>query len=108
MNASYKKGTVGAYFIGDDVMLPCYSDGQTWNGFGCPAFELEAAKTIAKNDDLGLSYDEKNDRFVCKTEYSDDSCEEVFEPFVTEIDGEQIKLYSIGGWSWCWERVQFT
>ena len=62
---------VGKFTIDDEFFVTGYTDGQTWNGWATPIFELDEAKKIiewvneVKHPDVPLSfYDEDTDTFV--------------------------------------------
>lgn len=41
-----RRGTVTAEFLAEDVVLPCFSDGRVWNGWGMPRFDKETALKV--------------------------------------------------------------
>lgn len=93
----------------EDNSYQGYTDGQTWNGWQCPLFELNVALKLA--DDLNqvntvngqlfskIVFDEKSQQFV-NEDY--DCPKEEWETFAaTEHDGK--KLFALGSYAWCWE-----
>ena len=99
----YFKGITEADFLPDGLVLPCYSMGDLWNGWGCPAFEFDVAKKLAEVSELDLFYNPESDCFECRPE---DANDEVFEPSMIEFEGKKVKVYHIGAFSWAWEPVR--
>lgn len=82
-----------------DKVFECFLNGQHWNGWACPFFTIDNAKLVAEV--IGeLAYDEEKDVFVWTDEGSRET--EVFAAVVIEVNGEKVKTYPIGAWSWCW------
>lgn len=97
----YQYGTVTADFLASNVVVPCYSNGKRWNGFGMPTFTLEAGKSMLEMMP-DLTYDEVRDAFVWRPR---DGEEEVYEPIAILVAREAIKVYPIGTGGWTWDAV---
>lgn len=102
----FYKASASADWIKEE--FPCYTTGATWNGWGTPFFELEDAKKIAETlnafKDAGsqITYDSKKDIFLLPdTSYPDEI--ETVEPVTIKINGNDIKTYPLGAYSWCWD-----
>lgn len=85
-----------------------YSRGERWNGWHCPYFTLEEAMRLAAHPHLkGLKYEAEKDQFVLNDPaYANDSTyeAEIFTPQTITVDGQQIKVYAIGAFGWCWNK----
>lgn len=83
--------------------LEGFTKGFLWNGWATPFFEIEEAKRIQET--MGdLSYDEKRDVFIFKTE--DDDPEDPPEEFAGQdlvVNGETKRVYPIGAGLWTWD-----
>lgn len=100
---TYTAGTVTAEFLPEGVILPCYSNGMRWNGWGMPVFAFEAAcRLMALNPEI--TYDAQRDCFTWKPH--DDDEQDTFEAAMIDNDGRPVKVYAIGAGSWCWDAVQ--
>lgn len=108
------RGIARANFLFDGAVIPCATAGATWNGWGCPYFTKEQAEKLATiiNEMPGqcrfvgggsLKYDEARDAFISCT--NDEGDEEVFEVVTAALDGNEIKVYAIGAFSWTWDPV---
>lgn len=88
---------------GWDVAFEGYSFYERWNGWAVPYFTKEVADKLAiklTNQGEHTVYDEERDAYIV-------TFDELEEPEVfpaEDIDG--MKLYSIGGCSWCWDIVE--
>lgn len=74
-----------------------------WNGWACPFFSEEVAHQMMddlRKDGYRAEYHKAADSFYVK--HQDDEASHKFEPVLATIDGEEKKLYSIGGFLWCW------
>lgn len=99
----YRLGTVTADFLASDVIVPCYSNGKRWNGFGMPVFTLEVGKALlAAIPDL--TYDEVRDAFVWRP-CDGGGEEEIYAPTAILVATDAIKVYPIGTGSWTWDTV---
>jgi hypothetical protein len=97
-----RRGTVTAEFLADDVVLPCFSDGAVWNGWGMPRFDKETAlKIVSLMPDL--SYNEATGIITLQFVGEDP---EYYRPHAITCDGEEIEVYEIGG-GWTWDSVKF-
>lgn len=101
----FYKAIAEADWTSDDKKYPCYTTGDTWNGWGTPYFELDVAKKVMKDvndtrvpNDHG-KYNKKEDAFIVP-EYDD---KEVFTSQIIKCDDKEIKVYAIGAYSWCWD-----
>lgn len=87
-----------------DGRLPCHSNGNVWNGWGMPEFELATAMALAEKMPE-LRYDEPSDSFIWSP--SDDP--EEWERYGgREIISEDrlVKTYPIGAGSWTWQACE--
>lgn len=86
-----------------------YTNGDSWNGWECPAFTFEVASQIIQQqqvDDNTAFYDERLDSFIVIFQLTDDEpIVEVYKGALTEVDGEEVMLYAIGSYGWCWNAV---
>ena len=97
-----RRGTVTAEFLAEDVVLPCFSDGSAWNGWGMPRFDKETAmKIVSLMPDL--SYNEGTGIITLQFVGEDP---EDYRPHTITCEGEQIEVYEIGG-GWTWDSVKF-
>jgi len=81
-----------------DENVEGFTYGNYWNGWACPYFTFENAMKLSEiAPDFNMTYDSKNDAFICATDDGFQGDEE-FEGIV--IDG--VKYYPIGNRSWCW------
>jgi len=97
-----RRGTVTAEFLAEDVVLPCFSDGSAWNGWGMPRFDKETAlKIVSLMPDL--SFNEATGIITLQFVGEDP---EDYRPHTITCEGEQIDVYEIGG-GWTWDSVKF-
>lgn len=103
LDLTLRPGTVTADFLPDGMVLPCYSDGTRWNGWGKPWFDLQTAIRVVKELPDWLEYDEVNDEVRLL-----DEGENMWFPCDTRMhDDGKTKLYEIGMSNWCWDAVEF-
>lgn len=88
-----------------------FSNGETWNGFSCPYFELEECKKIMEafnkeNEELEVSvklvYNEEEDCFIEEDENYDEEEYLIYEALFINVDGENKKVYALGSNEWTW------
>jgi hypothetical protein len=97
-----RRGTVTAEFLAEDVVLPCFSDGSAWNGWGMPRFDKETAlRIVSLMPDL--SYNEATG--IITLQFVGEEPED-YRPQTTTCEGKQIEVYEIGG-GWTWDSVKF-
>ena len=97
-----RRGTVTAEFLAEDVVLPCFSDGSAWNGWGMPRFDKETAlKIVSLMPDL--SYNEATGIITLQFVGEDP---EDYRPHTITCEGEAVEVYEIGG-GWTWDSVKF-
>lgn len=84
-----------------------FTDGDSWNGWACPYFTNQTAKTILKASEInGYSwrYDAAADAFLVSHIDDPESFEpERFESVNINVDGSNIVVYPVGAYSWIWE-----
>jgi len=87
-----------------EVHFTGWTNGEKWNGWAKPYFELaEGHRLIEWLKDDKSHYDATQDVFLT---ISQDSEEEVWAACSIAItDGSSIKAYPIGASSWCWDQV---
>jgi len=97
-----RRGTVTAEFLADDVVLPCFSDGTVWNGWGMPRFDKETAlKIVSLMPDLTC-----NDATgIITLQFLGENPED-YRPHTITCEGQEIEVYEIGG-GWTWDSVKF-
>lgn len=110
-----------------DMDIVGYTSGQSWNGSGCPYFTKENALLVMKMyGEKYCYYNEELDGFVFSiyqeeklierlkkrslTEkdlehLEDNECTQFFKAMEIEVNGEKIKVYPIGYYSWCWYTI---
>lgn len=97
-----RQGTVTAEFLAEDLVLPSYSDGTCWNGWGRPRFDKETAlQLVALMPDL--SYNESTG--VITLQFVGEDPED-YRLHTISCEGMQIDVYEIGG-GWTWDSVKF-
>nr|WP_314621805.1 hypothetical protein [uncultured Noviherbaspirillum sp.] len=97
-----RRGTVTAEFLAEDVVLPCFSDGSAWNGWGMPRFDKDTAlKIVSLMPDL--SYNEATGIITLQFVGEEP---EVYRPQTITCEGEAVEVYEIGG-GWTWDSVKF-
>ena len=96
-----RRGTVTADFLAEDVVLPCFSDGSAWNGWGMPRFDKETAlKIVSLMPDL--SYNEATG--IITLQFVGEESED-YRPHTITCEGKAIEVYEIGG-GWTWDSVR--
>jgi hypothetical protein len=97
-----RSGTVTAEFLAEDVVLPCFSDGSAWNGWGMPRFDKDTAlKIVSLMPDL--SYNEATGIITLQLVGEEP---EDYRPQTITCEGEAVEVYEIGG-GWTWDSVIF-
>jgi hypothetical protein len=97
-----RRGTVTAEFLAEDVVLPCFSDGAVWNGWGMPRFDKETALKLVSLMPA-LSYNEATG--IITLQFVGEEPED-YQPHAITCDGEEIEVYEIGG-GWTWDSIIF-
>lgn len=98
------KGWVTGDFLDSVEMLPCYSDGRAWNGFGMPYFDAETAqRLVAMLPELSYR---KSDGIIQSAECGGSEIVEYKRTTIT-VNGQEIVVYPIGTASWVWDSVVF-
>ena len=97
---------------------PGYTDGDSWNGWATPYFELEVARRIAEDyartpelvrvpdvdpGDYRAEYDKAEDAFLFYEPINDD--EVYYYAQSITVDGRDVNVYAIGTYEWTWEEV---
>lgn len=103
---AFRPGVVGAEFLPEGLLLPCYSDGRRWNGWGMPYFPRasvdQLVKIAAEDKTLHpISWSGDRSRVVVL----DDDFEGgvyTLEP-TTMPDGTP--AWPVGAGGWCWDAV---
>ncbi len=92
-----------------DQVFDGYDCRQNWNGWAVPYFTKEQADIVcARTNEIGqyqMFYDPERDAYVMPWGGADKPEDyEVFDATtIKDAEGHQIKVYSIGGFAWCWE-----
>lgn len=82
---------------------------QYWNGWATPKFSFKIASKIMEfiNRDGGKAwYDAEKDSFNVIQLNCNDEDMESFNSNTFIVEGEELKLYAIGAYSWIWEEVK--
>jgi hypothetical protein len=98
------------FAIDDGPRFQGYTDQGKWNGWACPRFGLDTAKSVVayfKDTDGQNSgvYDEATDQFLMHNSDYPDEEQEVYGSVEIEVGGAKIKTYGIGSGSWCWDNM---
>ena len=84
-----------------------FTDGDTWNGFACPYFIYEEAARLLNEFGNEWEFDEEKDSFLVHplgdSEYDEP---EEFGSVMIQVDGEEVKTYAIGAYSWIWDSCK--
>lgn len=89
----------GAVFTG-------YTDGDEWNGWACPYFERAQAEQVLRASEANgfrWRYESERDAYVVDSDRSDTS--EVFVGTDIQVNGNSIRVYPVGAYSWIWELI---
>jgi hypothetical protein len=101
----FRRGTVTADFlptgVGDPLrVLPCYGNGELWNGWGTPHFTRATVdKMIAAGLIDDMRWDGENVR-VPGDEEEDDT-------YTPTVMPDGVTVWAIGAWGWTWDAVEF-
>lgn len=101
---TWRRGVVTAEWHGyePEILIPCWSDGGLWNGWGMPYFERAQVEQLIALQPGALHWD--GDKVVATLEGADpEDGPEEYEPI--EIEG--VKVWGVGAGSWTWDRVEF-
>jgi len=94
----------GKFTLADiEASFEGWSNGEFWNGWEMPRFELAVCREILRSLGDGQGrFDEKADVFVTVSNEDEEtwSAEEI-----TITDGSRIKVYPLGAGSWIWEEA---
>ena len=90
--------------LGDSVRaFNGWTNGQAWNGWAMPRFEVGVVMEILEFLGDGGRFDGEADAFVT---VSQDGEEETWAAEVITVgDGSRIKVYGLGAGSWMWEAL---
>lgn len=84
-----------------------YTHGDSWNGWGTPAFEIEEAQRLLDAlKKAGITtgyYDAVTDSFML---YAGGGAPEVYQGYSITTETGQLKVYAIGAYAWCWEEAE--
>lgn len=101
----FKPVQISADWFPEDKSYPAFSDGQTWNGWAIPYFTHATGMELVA-DLPCLSYNVEKDAFITLDENEPDNEQEIlFTAEVITVEGVDVKVYSIGGQSWCWDQA---
>jgi hypothetical protein len=94
----------GRFTLADsEAAFDGWSNGELWNGWAMPRFELAVCGEILKSlGDGQARFDGKADAFVT---VSNGESEVWPAEQVTITDGSQVKVYPLGAGSWIWEEA---
>lgn len=119
-NLSQRKGIVTADFLRQDIKVPCYSNGLSWNGWGMPNFDRAGVDQVmlAFEPGMELEYHFEGDVLCMQNPEYDanypenlETCENLktlkIEPFTAIIDGTPTLLWRVGE-CWTWNSVKFS
>lgn len=100
-------------YEGTSLTFEGYTNGEKWNGFDCPLFELDESLKIMEdfNDlneelelDIKLVYNSEQDYFVEEDENYDEDEPIIYEPLLIKTSEGTKKVYPIGAGYWTWEE----
>jgi len=80
-----------------------WSNGELWNGWAMPRFELAVCREILKSlGDVQARFEEEADAFVTVSNGEEETwpAEQI-----AISDGSQVKVYPLGAGSWIWEEA---
>lgn len=98
----YRAIKVSGDWLPEDVSFDAYTDGTFWNGFETPEFTLEVGQAIA-GVSPGLTYDAASDAFLFSDEENaPGEAPERFTGHTIVVNGQDVRVYGIGSWGWCW------
>ena len=84
-----------------------YTDDDTWNGFACPYFTYGEAGRLLNEFGNRWEYDQQKDAFIVwALGSSEDDEPEIFESVTIQANGEEVKVYGIGAYSWIWDTCE--
>ena len=88
----------------EDLVIPCYSNGDRWNGWVMPFFLFEdAMKIVAYPGKSSVVYLPDGDKF--SSVYPGADPEDEWEADEIEVDGKKLKVYAVGSGFWTWAEV---
>ncbi len=86
-----------------------YTDGNNWNGWATPRFELQAIEEWLTHTGNTWSYDPATDTItVTDLGVSEEEAAEYtnrYQGFDAKVDGHEVHLYAVGAWFWTWEDL---
>lgn len=96
--------------LGEDVIEGYTEEGSDWNGWATPHFTKEnSLKVLSLVSSIGgaelAKYREKTDEMVVTAEVFDLDATEHFEGTDITVDGETLRVYPVGAFSWTWEEL---
>ena len=94
----------GSFTLADsEALFDGWSNGELWNGWAKPRFELAVCRQILKSlGDGRARFEEKADAFVTVSNGEEEAWPA---ESVTITDGSRIKLYPLGAGAWTWEEA---
>lgn len=107
LQLGFYKSFFTAEFL-DGVILSGWTDGSDWNGWATPCFEFAEAQRLiqlhqAVNGPESAYYDPQSDTFGFLLNGEDEP--ELYRAGEIEADGQTVKVYPIGSYSWVWEEA---
>lgn len=102
---TWRRGVVTAEWHGyePEILIPCWSDGGLWNGWGMPYFERAQVEQLMALQPGAMHWD--GDKVVATLEGADpEDGPEEYGP-LTLPDGTEV--WGVGTGSWTWDRVEF-
>jgi len=105
LEREYYAATVTVEWM-EDRSLPCYTNGDLWNGWGRPQFDREnmliiLGMMVSPGDPPIVTFDPERDALV----FADGEDEPyVCPPKAIVVDGKELLVYEFDGW--CWEQPE--
>lgn len=96
---------VEAEWLPEGQRFAAFSNGQRWNGWAVPYFELETGMRLCSLVP-NLVYDKERDAFVWHDPDGPEDEQAVFEAASIDVEGTVHKVYGIGAMYWTWDLSQ--
>jgi hypothetical protein len=96
-----------------DAQFSGFTSGDLWNNWACPCFsKAEAERILSESRANGYEwhYNPNNDSFeVRHADDPEDYAPEVFQGITIVLnDGNSIRVYPVGTYSWTWINTNFS
>lgn len=101
---AYEQATVSAEFL--TRQLPCYSNGTSWNDFGCPAFSADDPAVLIdelKKAGMTVSLDQ-NRSLVLESEWLESPL--VIDVSTIDVAGAAVEVYDFSFLGWTFDPCE--